>query len=90
MNYFYDLPDDLIDMIYKEVHKKKLKKINDDIKYIGSRKEYWFNETLVECINYPEYQEYLKDWDRFLLILSLECLFDSWEEVNFQHSLTNH
>ena len=54
MNYFYDLPDDLIDMIYKEVHKKKLKKINDDIKYIGSRKEYWFNETLVECINYPE------------------------------------
>ena len=90
MNYFYDLPDDLIDMIYKELHKKKLKKINDDIKYIGIRKEQLFNKTFIECINDPYLCPNVEGWDRFLLILSLECLFDSWEEVNFQHSLTNH
>jgi hypothetical protein len=84
MNYFYDLPDDLIDMIYKELHKKKLNKIHDNIKYIGSRKEKLFNQELGDIFD-PEnylYWEYLKDPDKFLLMLSLECLFDSWEEAN--------
>lgn len=54
MNYFYDLPDDLIDMIYKEVHKKKQNVINICIGDIGYGKEYWkevyedqFNELLM-------------------------------------------
>jgi hypothetical protein len=93
MNYFYNLPDDLIDMIYKEVHKKKLNKINDDIKYIGIRKEQLFNKTFADCFDCPlnlYYQEYLKDPDKFLLMLSLECLFDLLEEVNSQYNLTTH
>jgi hypothetical protein len=85
MNYFYDLPDDLIDMIYKELHKKKLNKINNDIKYIGSKKEKLFKERFGDMVcdpNWHWYWDYLDDPVKFILMVSVECLFDLVEEAN--------
>jgi len=87
MNYFYDLPDDLQDMIYKEIHKKKQNIINVCITDIGYRKEQMVEETLTEIYFYPEeFPEYFEDPDKFLYINSLVCLFDSWEHFNTIYS----
>jgi len=87
MNYFYDLPDDLIDMIYKELHKKNQNIINICITDIGYTKEQMFEQDLTDIYLYPEQnREYFEDPDGFLYILSLHCLFGSLKDWNTIYS----
>ena len=47
-NYFYDLPEELQEMIYKEEHKMKMKEVTKEVKK-GDWVKYDINQIRIDC-----------------------------------------
>ena len=49
-NYFYDLPEELQEMIYKEEHKMKMMEVAKEVKK-GDWLKYDINQCRIDCLN---------------------------------------